>query len=68
MYPAAANPVETKASAVYLTISSLMLQPYLFHGFQPIGGFLPNPLSNAFSVINMTQIKKYFYIIINLKD
>lgn len=62
MYPAAANPVETKESAVSLIIYSLMLQPYLFHGFHPIGGVLPNPLSKQWTVIRMTQINKFLYI------
>jgi hypothetical protein len=62
MYPAAANPEITNVSAVWRTIYSLMLHPYLFHGFQPIGGFFPNPLSIALMDIKMTQINRYLYI------
>jgi hypothetical protein len=43
-----------------------MLHPYLFHGFQPIGGVLPNPLSNPYTVTRMTQINKCLYINFNI--
>lgn len=66
VYPAAANPVETIASAVSLIICSFMSHPYLFHGFQPIGGVLPNPLSNPYMVTRMTQINKCLYINFNI--